>query len=59
MEKKLQPENKIMDWHEIRELAEAGFTIGAHTVATPTWRKCRRKWPVTRSKNSSAPWSMA
>ncbi len=35
VEKKLQPENKIMDWHEIRELAEAGFTIGAHTVDHP------------------------
>ncbi|MEW6063675.1 MAG: polysaccharide deacetylase family protein [Bacillota bacterium] len=35
VEKKLQPENRIMDWHEIRELAEAGFTIGAHTVDHP------------------------
>lgn len=35
VEKKLQPENKIMDWQEIRELAEAGFTIGAHTVDHP------------------------
>ncbi|SHH20862.1 Polysaccharide deacetylase [Desulforamulus hydrothermalis Lam5 = DSM 18033] len=35
VEKKLQPANKMMDWHEIRELAEAGFTIGAHTVDHP------------------------
>lgn len=35
VEKKLQPENRIMDWNEIRELDAAGFTIGAHTVDHP------------------------
>lgn len=35
VEKKLQPENRIMDWNEIRELDKAGFEIGAHTVDHP------------------------
>ncbi|WP_373323038.1 polysaccharide deacetylase family protein [Desulforamulus aquiferis] len=35
VEKKLQPENKIMGWKEIRELDQAGFVIGAHTVDHP------------------------
>lgn len=35
VEKKLQPENKIMGWNEIRELDKAGFVIGAHTVDHP------------------------
>lgn len=33
--KKLQPVNKMMNWHEIRELDKAGFTIGSHTVDHP------------------------
>ena len=35
VEKKLQPENKIMNWQEIKELDQAGFVIGAHTVDHP------------------------
>lgn len=35
VDKRLQPENKIMDWHEIKELDRAGFVIGAHTVDHP------------------------
>lgn len=35
VEKKLQPENIMMDWNQIRELDRAGFTIGSHTVDSP------------------------
>lgn len=35
VEKKLQPENKIMNWNEIREIAAGGFVIGSHTVDHP------------------------
>lgn len=35
VQKKLQPENKIMAWPEIKELDQAGFVIGAHTVDHP------------------------
>lgn len=35
VEKHLQPVNKIMNWNEIRELDQAGFVIGAHTVDHP------------------------
>ena len=35
VEKKLQPENKIMNWNEIREIEAGGFVIGSHTVDHP------------------------
>ncbi|SHK76490.1 polysaccharide deacetylase family protein [Desulforamulus aeronauticus] len=37
--KKLQPENKMMNWSEIREIAAGGFVIGSHTVEHPRLAK--------------------
>lgn len=39
VQKKLQPENKMMNWQEIKDLDAGGFTIGAHTVNHPKLAK--------------------
>ena len=35
VKKHLQPENKMMDWSEIKSLATGGITIGSHTLTHP------------------------
>ncbi|MEG6523034.1 polysaccharide deacetylase family protein [Desulfotomaculum sp. 1211_IL3151] len=55
VEKKLQPENKIMNWHEIKELDQAGFIIGAHTVDHPHLAKVApeaAKYQIEESKRA-------
>ncbi|WP_003540435.1 polysaccharide deacetylase family protein [Desulfotomaculum nigrificans] len=53
VQKKLQPENKMMNWDEIKELDAAGFTIGAHTVNHPKLAEVspeEARWQIEESK---------